>query len=460
MPAQTTTAIDKANDCLKTEVIYKGKPGEGAAQVRAVVPLEPVRVAVHGAVASRLERSTGRRVKRDALGGCVGMPPALAERVEGLVQKVAAQRSTALVAKAAAAPTASLRQKMGRALARKKRVAMFVALAVGGSLAAMGGWLALRALLRKKRAARTAQLISQGKTADEAKRLTDLQGAEEEEDLTKAIAVVDQQGGAEGDDEDDEDEDDDDEEDDDEAPSGRTLVAGADATETAKRELRICIAKAKAGDPVAKQRLAAASDVSGFSLKRFARGVFMPHTLLTDRFKKRGGPSAEQRAASAAARREAAQARITAAQDEQAAQAAEAEAAEAEAAAKAGPPAGDEQQQPNEEGQPMSNVQGWSNPFKKLLERHAAKVVPGGGATVAVAKMTQKKNPKLSKSAFRLFKARKGDPKAKKEILAVRKLAAKPGNPNAKAELKRLHQANNMALKLEKPKSLFSHGIV
>jgi len=260
-------------------------------------------------------------------------------------------------------------------------------------------------------------------------------------------------------DEDDDDEDEDEDDDDDETPSRSTLVSGAEMTETATRELRACIAKAKAGDPVAKQRLAAAADVSGFSFKRFARGVFLPHTLLTDRFKKRGGPSAEQRAASSAARQEAAQARITAAQDEQAAQAAEQEAAEAEAAAKAGPPAGDEQQ-PNQEGQPMSNVQGWKNPFKGLLERHAAKVVPGGGATVAVAKMTQKKNPKLSKSAFRLFKARKGDPKAKKEILAVRKLAAKPGNPNAKAELKRLHQANKMAINLEKPKSLFSHGIV
>lgn len=167
-------------------------------------------------------------------------------------------------------------------------------------------------------------------------------------------------------------------------------------------------------------------DASGFSFRKVFRSVTQPHTLVTDRFaRRRGGPARRGRPAPPPSR------------------------AEEEA------PPEEEDATPEDAAAGLS----FSNPLARKLALHAAtSVVPGGGATMAVAKAAHKKNPALSKSAVRLAKARSGDPKAKKEIKVVR-AAASQGHPGAQKELARLHQANALAAKVEKRRSLFEHGI-
>jgi hypothetical protein len=82
-------------------------------------------------------------------------------------------------------------------------------------------------------------------------------------------------------------------------------------------------------------------------------------------------------------------------------------------------------------------------------ETAASSAVPGGPATMAVAKFAYKKGGKKhAASAVKLAKARNGDPVA---IASIKKTndAAKKGDPNAKAEMKRLQTVNHLAKKAE-----------
>jgi hypothetical protein len=82
-------------------------------------------------------------------------------------------------------------------------------------------------------------------------------------------------------------------------------------------------------------------------------------------------------------------------------------------------------------------------------ETAASSAVPGGPATMAVAKFAYKKGGKKhAQSAVKLAKARNGDPAA---LASIKKTndAAKKGDPNAKAEMKRLQTVNTLAKKAE-----------
>lgn len=81
-------------------------------------------------------------------------------------------------------------------------------------------------------------------------------------------------------------------------------------------------------------------------------------------------------------------------------------------------------------------------------ETAATTVVPGGPATMAVAKFAYKKGGKKhAASAVKLAKARNGDPAA---VASIKKTndAAKKGDPSAKAEMKRLNTVNHLAKKV------------
>lgn len=474
MSVKTTTTVDKANDVLKTEVLFKGD--YGAAQLRSVIPLPKIREILHDKVATQLEEKVGKPVKRDAVTGlCAGMPPRFASRLEGLVERTAGLASVNVLTQALRAPVIdlpeaegpSLTDKLATGVRRKKRVAMFVALASSGSLAAYGGWTGLRAKLRAKRTEKEAALVAKGVPKKKAHAQVEAEGKEEDEDLQKAADLVER------------------------------------GTE----------------DP---------ENVEGFSF----RHLLMPHTIVTDRFRRK--KSSDQLIAEANARQAVAEAQAAAKAAEQAR---DAPPDSGQPADGGGPPAdGGGPPDPNAPGGgPQDAAQGYENNIsgfrwpwekavpmdptvqkavkaKKILSHNiklarggdqaalqklsnflkrcdnpvvagwiarslkssgpsmsgasslatqaATSAVPGGGATIAVAKMANRKNPKLSASATRLAKARGGDAKSKKEIATVKKLAAQPGNPNAKAELARLRKANAMALNMERPKSLFSYGIV
>ena len=81
-------------------------------------------------------------------------------------------------------------------------------------------------------------------------------------------------------------------------------------------------------------------------------------------------------------------------------------------------------------------------------ETAASSAVPGGPATLAVAKFAYKKGGKKhAASAVKLAKARNGDAAAAASIKATND-KAKKGDPAAKAEMKRLNTVNAMAKKV------------
>jgi hypothetical protein len=197
-------------------------------------------------------------------------------------------------------------------------------------------------------------------------------------------------------------------------------------------------------------------------------------------FKKKKKMSIQQRMDAAAARTEAAQA-------ESDARAAEQEAKDAEDALKDGgtippPDDGGDGSAPPADGPPPSSASGLDalanlkrlrkvarmkryhahhakRRYHKAMkagmmgasaaETAASSAVPGGPATMAVAKFAYKKGGKKhAQSAVKLAKARNGDPAA---IASIKKTnaAAKKGDPNAKAEMKRLQTVNHLAKKAE-----------
>lgn len=200
MSATLTFKDNPTANVVTAEVLYKGKAG--AAQLRAVVPVDRLKKVLSASLLEAIKARTGKSLTFDQIQG----HPTVGPKLEGACSVMGRRAALTLMRQAASSPGVTLAKKGAAQASRKRRILQFVALGIGGGLVAYGGWRGLEALLARRRAAQVAALKKQGVPEDELLRRQARAEQADKEDLSRAAQMVEERTEEDADEEDEEDE--------------------------------------------------------------------------------------------------------------------------------------------------------------------------------------------------------------------------------------------------------------